>query len=331
MFLTHLSKVRGTKILSLKIDYMDFYHGWRFFEMSRARLVGALCKFIRKQRHLQFIDISGAQIDFRDGGRVLKALAACHAKNTLQTLQMKDFFELRYMAPHNDSFLAALRKFTTLKHLYLNFIYLNQTVLDILGKKLGTTLESLRLVIDSSEPQGRVLSHYDWTNFRERSPNCKVIFHFLGMMSQIEYTSALCRGAQVVEVDILSWEGYPNDLEPDTERMSEVVMHIANNFYKDLVRFRISIDHTSEDPLDNSLIYLLQKCTKLREFTINAAMTLATVDTICKLAAQRMPKILDHLELRVRGLSPENTSQLALITQAYMNQINTRQLELRSD
>ncbi|ESP01513.1 hypothetical protein LOTGIDRAFT_238296 [Lottia gigantea] len=291
MFLNQLSRIRGTKILSFKIDYMDFYHGWRFFEMSRSRLIGALCKFIRKQRHLQFLDVSGSQIDTRDGSRVLKALAACYARNTIKTLQMKDFFEMRYNATNNSSFLTALKKFTALKEIYINFIYLNPSILEILGKKLGNCLELIRLVVDSSESQARTITASDWTRMREKCPKLKVVFHFLGLLSYNEYTSALCRGIPLVECDILSWEGYPNDLEPDTERMSDILRHVANNFNKTLARFRLSIDHcSSEDSLDQPMILMLQKCCYLTEFTVNATLSLETVDILCKIAAARKPK-----------------------------------------
>ncbi|XP_071110715.1 F-box only protein 39-like [Haliotis cracherodii] len=330
-FLGHTIKIPQMRISHFKVVYLDCYHSWRFFDLSRGKLIDALSKFIRKQRTLRKLDLSGAHLTSAEGMRCLSSAAQSPARKTIHYLHIKDLFELRYPAFQDNRFRDNLARFTSLRQLYLNYLYVDELVLQVLRTNSRTSLQYFRIVVDSCEPCNHSISAYAWRDFCDGCPYAKVVFHFLGKLSTEDYRRVFARCVPIYEIDILSWDRYPSDRDPNSEDMSAVLAHIISTYSAQLVNFRLAFDHLSNEPIDSALVMLLDRCTKLKDVCINTAIRIDTVEKICATLKKKRPRVLEHLELKVRDLTPEEVARLRGIAVLSSEELGLRSVEVQPD
>ncbi|XP_067673657.1 F-box only protein 39-like [Haliotis asinina] len=330
-FLGHTIKIPNMRVTYFKVVYLDCYHSWRFFDLSRGKLIEALTKFLRKQRNLRKLDLSGAHMTSAEGMRCLASAAQSPARKTISYLHIKDLFELRYPAFQDNRFRDNLARFTNLRQLYLNYLYVDELVLQVLRTHSRTSLQYLRIVVDSSEPCNHGISAYSWRDFSDGCPHAKVVFHFLGKLSIEDYRRVFVRCVPIHEIDILSWDRYPSDRDPASEDMSAVLAHVVATYSTQLVNFRLAFDHLSNEPIDSALVMLLDRCTKLKDVCINTAIRIDTVEKICATLKKKRPRVLEHLELKVRDLTPEEVSKLRGIAILSSEELGLRSVDVQPD
>ena len=229
-FVTQINRIRCIHILTFKMEHLGISRAWQFFQSSKSRLVSAICKFLKCQRHLRRLELSGAHLISEDGSSIIQALGISQARKTLEVLHIENFYEQRHTAFSDEAFLNTMRKLTALKIVFLNYIYINDTVLNILSKRAGSSLEFLRIIVDSREPYEHNISAAAWSDFRKLCPKVKLVFHFLGKLKYSDYTRTLLKGMPLFDLNIISWESLPNNRDPDRERMPDVLKYIGDHF-----------------------------------------------------------------------------------------------------
>ncbi|KAJ8312287.1 hypothetical protein KUTeg_009660 [Tegillarca granosa] len=275
--------------------HINMEHYWHFL-ISRNRVINAVCRFLRRLRFLHTLNLVAARLTLSDGCRVLESLTRGCAARTLRTFYMEDIFTSSVFPVIHKRYLNAVSKFRGLRYLYTNYNTVNGQILLNFAKNLGDYFERLTVTID--EDVSRNLIPEDaWVKFARKCRNIKVSFYIYASGFQHSVTEALVDGIPMIEVDIVSWPALVSH-RPDVERrIPLLIKHVADSYYK---------------TLDETLLYLLRKCNRVRELNLYCRLSVATVETLCKY--QQEGKIdLHSLNLSIHGLTDEEWAHLTRV------------------
>lgn len=225
-FLFEMSNVRGLHLTSFSAEHMHLSTSW-FFIGSRNRLVAAISRFLRRQVKLESVDLSAMHAPVDNACRLIDSVSrACG--DTLSRLVIDDLFIRRAAAFLKKRYLRGIQRFTALKTLSLNYDYISEDVVMILGDSLGECLESLTIKVNKNSFRDHLISEQGWNSFREDCPNASVVIHFESMVNFSEMKPILVRGIPMKECQICG--GY----DESEWCLSDTINHISE-YYKDIL------------------------------------------------------------------------------------------------
>ena len=171
-YLKHISRRNDIYLRELDLEHLHFEQNWHFI-LSRNRLVTSVCRMLRKQNCLENVYLSGARMRIFDGCRVLEALGKGFTGRTITNLYMEDFFEVNIIPFRHQRFVSAMSKFFSLKHLHINYRYLNSEILRNFANTLSPCLKGMSMILDG-DVRGIEIPSEVWYEFCVRCPTVKV-------------------------------------------------------------------------------------------------------------------------------------------------------------
>lgn len=221
MFLTRISGRNDIQIKEIEIEAMHMEQYWHFI-LSRNRLVTALCRMIRRQRLLQTVYLAGARMRVIDGCRLLEALAKGATGSTIQTIYMEDFFETRVFPFRNPRYVKVMSRFLSLKHVHINYRYLNGTILRNMANKLSRSLENISIILD-----GDVRAEIDsgvWREFREKCPMADIgVYLCTTIVRGNDLRIPFVDGMPISNIYLTSW----SRIDETEMRLAILLRHLA--------------------------------------------------------------------------------------------------------
>ncbi|CAH1801851.1 unnamed protein product [Owenia fusiformis] len=307
------ARLREFRLLHLDIDRY-----WRF-DFIRQKLFCSLARFFRHQRAMRVFDMSSASVSLPGGCRLLFALAE-GAKNSLEDLNLTDYFQSRSDARNNQRFQRAMSRFNNLTVLQLNYNCVSDDLLLAISSSCGTTLKLLRIKVHRYDPHHHQIEKETWKAVTKLSPyvNVEMSFWYIGRYSEL--SRLLVSKMPLTYLYIRSGSDHE-----DEWHLNQLVMHIAGFFSKTLEYCHLDLVNTHE-LIDSSLLEMLPKMKNLTSLELNCNIIVNTMEEICKL--QRDFKIgLQRCIVTALGLTELEYSMMSAIKAAYKDMIEHRGLD----
>ena len=225
LFMQRISLRNDIHIRELDLEALHMEQYWHFI-LSRNRLVGALCRMVRRQRFLHTVYMAGSRMRLIDGCRLLEALTKGATGSTIETIFMEDFFETTISPYRNPRFVKAMSRFLSLKHLHINYRYLNAVVLRNVSNRLGHSLENISLILDG-DVRGNEIRGEVWREFASKCPMAEVgIYLCTTILRGNDMRTPFVDGMPISNIYLTSWSR--ND---ETEhRLGLLLRHIAVHY-----------------------------------------------------------------------------------------------------
>lgn len=240
-FFKRLTFLPGLHLKQFTLFHVNMEHYWHFL-ISRNRVINALCRFLRRLRFLQTLNLVAARLTLSDGCRVLESLTRGCAARTLRTFYMEDIFTSTVFPVLHKRYIYAVSKFRGLRYLYTNYNTVNGQILLNFAKNLGENFEKLTVTVDEDISRN-LIPEDTWFKFARKCRNVSVSFYIYASGFQHSVTEALVDGIPMTEVDIVSWPALVSH-RPDVERrIPLLIKHVAEFYYRTLGNHLFVICH----------------------------------------------------------------------------------------
>ncbi|XP_060582019.1 F-box only protein 39-like isoform X2 [Ruditapes philippinarum] len=268
-----------TQLYEFEFCRLELERYWKF-DTHREKLISILSKFLKTQKLLQCFDMSSAQFPAFGGCRVLDAIAH-QSGSFIQDMILEDFFHSRLAVHLVKKFNKVIGKFSNLKYLSLNYNCLSDEILETFSKSLQGKLHFLNIKVFRNDPHFHRISGLAWKQFSRACPRLRVAVWFESIGMHQEIVPILVKEAPIKDIHI--WSGYDDDLD---WRLSETIDHITNTYANAIESVSFELDNTQEI-VDQPLLHLAAKCKKLKELSINAMISIKTVEDICEMLREK--------------------------------------------
>ncbi|XP_045172359.1 F-box only protein 39-like isoform X2 [Mercenaria mercenaria] len=289
-----------TQLYEFELCRLELERYWKY-DTPREKLISIFSKFLKTQKRMLCFDMSSAQLPAYGGCRVLDAIAH-QSGSSIQDMLMEDFFHSRLAVHQVQKFHKVIGKFTNLKYLSLNYNCLSDEILEIFTKSLQRKLHFLNIKVFRFDPHFHRISGLAWKQFAQSCPCLRVAFWFESVGMHEAIAPILVKEAPVKDIHI--WSGYDDDLD---WRLSDTIDHITNTYANMIESVSFELDNTQEI-IDQPLLHLVSKCKKLKELSVNAMVSIKTVEDICEMLRE---KTIDLTMLHVTfcGISSQLVSE----------------------
>ena len=328
------TKPRGLKLHTFVCSGLEFFQTPLYrITRHRARMVRAVCSLLRRQKELEVVNMSYNQMGSEDGARVLKALTS-HGRphpskdssSCLSVLELREFFMDDINAAELPAFLDEMGRFAALRHVGLNFTYLNDAVLGRLTQSTSN-LERVALSVDGSHLQliahmthnNLAVSTAGWRAAAQRCPQLRVQVDFRGRYRLEDFQSVLRPGMPLASVSIASQ--VPSlyfGSEEMLDHIASLMGYIGSHFARTLTAFHLGwFDFAAMWTHPEALVRFVSGCTSLRCLSLALNVPLDTVLQVGAVSKKTPPEPLHFYvsgfdrnirpsaaQLKVSGASP---------------------------
>ncbi|KAL5015671.1 hypothetical protein ScPMuIL_005260 [Solemya velum] len=313
-FLFKLGNLNNLKIQYISIQYLNMEHYWHFIT-SRNRIVKALARFLKRQRHLLSMNLMAARLTLRDGCRILEALGRGGAGRNLDIIYMEHMFQTNILPFRYRRYINAMRKFTGLRFVHTTYNYTNNELLGIFSEQLGQNFLRMTIMIDTYVTTNKI-STDEWKEFVKACPNVGVGVFICSPALRGNIYSVLVRDIPVDAIHVSIWKALTDQ---DPQLIPNLLEHFANTYHETLGVFQMDLD--TNPSIDGFLLNFLKKCKRIRVFLFSGVISLATLEAIYKLQKEGVTE-LRRLNVVVQGLVPMQFDQLAHTREKMMSLID---------
>ncbi|XP_052246107.1 F-box only protein 39-like isoform X2 [Dreissena polymorpha] len=272
-------KEAETQLVDFEMCRLELERYWKY-DTPKEKLIGLFAKFLKTQRRLVCFDMSSGQLPAYGGCRVLDAVAN-QSGSVIQDMLIEDFFHSRLAVYQVKKFQKVISKFTNLKYLALNYNCLSDEVLETFSKSLQGKLTFMNIKVFRNDPHLHRISGIAWKQLTRACPRLRVALWIESIAMHEEIAPILVKEAPVKDLHI--WSGYDDD---QNWRLADTVDLVTESYAPILECASFELDNIMEI-VDHQLITLVTKCRKLKELSINAMVSIATVEEICELRLAR--------------------------------------------
>lgn len=226
-FLTALSnfpKLNVTEVILHHLDFETYWHYW----MCRHRVISALCRLMRKARHIHTLNAVSSRLSITEGCRLLESLSRGYGGATLNILFADDLFQSTVKPCKHKRFINTMHKFTNLSYIYLNYMALNSEILRIFAKNLQTTLTKITLSVEQ-DVSDCIITSKDWTSFSRACPITKIIFCIYATGPSYAVIAPMVKGIPVSEIDIVSWATVTS-VDNMQQQIPNLIQHLGKTY-----------------------------------------------------------------------------------------------------
>ncbi|XP_023933318.1 F-box only protein 39-like [Lingula anatina] len=164
------------QLIDLNIPRMEFYRFWRF-DFYREKLLKSVCRFLHCQNSLRSFNMHAARLNIFSGSQLLEAVADGSGQ-TLEVLNIEDYYHDMIQCFRVPKFVNTLKKFTNLSILYLNYNYISDFVLCLLADNCGGKLRYLSIKVHRKDPHSHVTEKSSWRLLTNTCPELGVAVEF---------------------------------------------------------------------------------------------------------------------------------------------------------
>lgn len=229
-FLKKLATTAGIKIKDFTLFHANMERHWHFVA-SKNRVVSALCRFLRRCRDLETLNLIAARLSLVDGCRVLEALGRGPAAKKLKIFYMEDMFQSDVTPVSITRYREAMVKLVALEYIYTNYNTMCGDILRMYARQ--QKIDKLTLTIDN-DVNNCLIPPEEWTNFKYNCPSTKVIFYLYASGFRHPIHHALPETVPMYEVDIIAWPAIVENRMDSLQRLCGLIHHIGNVYSESL-------------------------------------------------------------------------------------------------
>ncbi|CAG2251326.1 unnamed protein product [Mytilus edulis] len=212
----------------MRLKEFTLYHAnmenhWHFVA-SKNRVVASLCRFLRRCRELEVLNLIAARVTLVDGCRILESLGRGAASKTLKFLYMEDMFQTNVIPISISRYRNAMSKMKGLTYIYTNYNTVNGEILRHFARE--QKMKTFTLTIDC-DINSWVIEPETWTYFKGNvlTPKSYSIYAS-GFRHGIQH--ALPETVPMKEIDIIAWPAIVESRAEAQTRLCGLIHHISN-------------------------------------------------------------------------------------------------------
>ncbi|KAK7110080.1 hypothetical protein V1264_014013 [Littorina saxatilis] len=315
------TKPKGLRLTTFACSGLEFFQTPLYrIARHRVRMVRALCAMLRRQKWLEHVGLACSQMGREDGARLLRALSFhCRPRSgktglvnrCLQSLELRDFFMEDVNVVELGAFKEEMGRFSALRHVGLNFTYLNDAVLAQLTDSASRTLETLSLGLDGSHLlyiahmtyNNLIVTTGGWRAAGLRCPRLRVVVDMRGRFRLIDFQRVLIPGMPLACLSITSLIASLFFASEDMlAHIARLVEYLADRYSYTLTTFHLSwCDPSATWPHREALVDLVRSCTSLSCLSLTMKLPLDTVTDVAA-AASKHSASSEPLHLHISGV-----------------------------
>ncbi|XP_076106265.1 uncharacterized protein LOC143074950 isoform X1 [Mytilus galloprovincialis] len=332
VFLKKLAVIANMRLKEFTLYHANMENHWHFVA-SKNRVVASLCRFLRRCRELEVLNLIAARVTLVDGCRILESLGRGAASKTLKFLYMEDMFQTNVIPISISRYRNAMSKMKGLTYIYTNYNTVNGEILRHFARE--QKMKTFTLTIDC-DINSWVIEPETWTYFKRQCPDTKVIFYIYASGFRHGIQHALPETVPMKEIDIIAWPAIVESRAEAQTRLCGLIHHISNVYSDTLESFSLHLD--KNQPVDDEILYFLGRCYRLKHLSLFCKMSVNTVEKICQMQYDKQLN-LRSLNLGVLGLDETELKYLMTvrvqltqaISQSNNNVVITSELESDDD
>lgn len=188
--LNQLTKVEcKLEELSLPLLQLDRSH----WAQHREEMCSSLAKFFKNSKgNLQRVYLRGARVNEDEGFNIINSLG-CNAGNTVDQLDIEDFYNCGRPVYQQTKFSSCFKYFNRLYELDINYSYISNKLLDTLSDSLKFgSLKYMYIKVSPHEERCQLIRPQSWRRLKDECPKLKVKLMFLRVMTYSDHYRILC-------------------------------------------------------------------------------------------------------------------------------------------
>ncbi|XP_069751664.1 F-box only protein 39-like isoform X2 [Narcine bancroftii] len=278
----------------------------------RNAFLKSLNFFLRREcRHLQSFNLRGARLSMEQGFSILNSLIQFRNRNSINELNIEDFFSHHLAIYANPTFPKIIRSFCELTSISINYNCISDDVLDNLCESCYQTLRTMNIKCHIHDPHNQVVWGLSWSKLAKRATNLKVNFYFDLVMKNDHLTRILVPEIPVRSLNFRSC--YFSD--PDWSMkptLSDLIPHYKSTLQKLTLEF-----NNSHEQIDEELLHLVLTCGRLHYMKIWAFLSIKFIETILQYRQEGKSKVRT-LKARIYMHKYETNEEDKLLRNLYM-------------
>ncbi|OWF44918.1 F-box only protein 39-like [Mizuhopecten yessoensis] len=314
-----LVKFRGSQLKEFEMERLELDRFWKH-DSARDKFMNSFVKFFKTQKRLKVFDMTAAQCVLTGGLKIIEAVGQKSGK-TLEEIYIEDFFPARFTVYSVERFQMALSFFTNLSYIAVNYHCISEEIIEMFSKTLAGKLKFFNIKVYRNNPHLHRISPFAWKQLTTVCPKLQVMFWFDSVAKSTEIIPILVPEIPVQDVHI--WTGYEDDVDWN---LSHTITHIANSYAATLGAASLEIDNNQEF-VDEAMLYLVNKCKRLFDLSLNASVLLSTIETVLEQIDQRKSN-LRSLHITACGLSEMEWAELGAIKDRFTHMAADRNIDL---
>lgn len=224
VFLKKLAVIANMRLKEFTLYHANMENHWHFVA-SKNRVVASLCRFLRRCRELEVLNLIAARVTLVDGCRILESLGRGAASKTLKFLYMEDMFQTNVIPISISRYRNAMSKMKGLTYIYTNYNTVNGEILRHFARE--QKMKTFTLTIDC-DINSWVIEPETWTYFKRQCPDTKVIFYIYASGFRHGIQHALPETVPMKEIDIIAWPAIVESRAEAQTRLCGLIHHISN-------------------------------------------------------------------------------------------------------
>ncbi|KAJ8981531.1 hypothetical protein NQ317_006692 [Molorchus minor] len=211
----------------------------------------------------------------------LKILDACMgSRNTVEYLEIHNYFYNFNTAFDTDEFVDYLRKFAYLKELKVDyFIFSANKVIDTIAENGRNHLKSVEIFIDETDIHSSIVPDRKWRKLKKCCPKVKVSISIKNIChyEQIRFIFLM----KNIPLNSFSMHIGSKYNQKRSRSFEETLTHLLGNYWKTLEFINLDIKNNKEN-IDDLLFQIVRNCPRLKRFLFDGIIN-EDMNVLCEI------------------------------------------------